>query len=87
MFINMHEYANSIICISDHQKKVLCLNIQLVPSFNKWNVLLLRYEFFVGTCSFFRSAQRVAMETMYFHKAQKLLQGYVFPNKVESQNN
>ena len=32
IFINIHEYANLIICISEHWMKVLCLNIQLVPS-------------------------------------------------------
>ena len=32
VFINIHEYENLIICISEHWMKVLCLNIQLVPS-------------------------------------------------------
>ena len=32
IFINIHEYANLIICISEHWMKVLCLNIQLVTS-------------------------------------------------------
>ena len=32
IFINIHEYANLIICISEYWMKVLCLNIQLVSS-------------------------------------------------------
>ena len=32
VFINIHEYANFIIYISENWIKVLCLNIQLVPS-------------------------------------------------------
>ena len=31
VFINIHGYANYQICISEHQMKVQCLNIQLVP--------------------------------------------------------
>ena len=36
IIINIHEYANLIICISEHWMKVLCLNIQLVPSFKSF---------------------------------------------------
>ena len=32
IFVNIPEYANLIICISEHWIKVLCLNIQVVPS-------------------------------------------------------
>ena len=46
IFINIHEYANLIICISEHWMKVLCLNIQLVPSLKVSDELLLRYEYF-----------------------------------------
>ena len=46
IFINIHEYANLIICISEHWIKVLCLNIQLVPIFKVSDELLLRYEYF-----------------------------------------
>ena len=46
IFINIHEYANLIICIFEHWMKVLCLNIQLVPSLKVSNELLLRYEYF-----------------------------------------
>ena len=31
IFVNIHKYANLIICISEHWMKVICLNIQLVP--------------------------------------------------------
>ena len=31
-FINIHEYANGIIYISDHRKHGLCLSLNLVPS-------------------------------------------------------
>ena len=46
IFIIIHEYANLIICISEHWMNVLCLNIQLVPSLKFWDELLLRYEYF-----------------------------------------
>ena len=46
IFINIHEYANLIICISEHWIKVLCLNIQLVPSLKVLDMLQLRYEYF-----------------------------------------
>ena len=48
IFITIHEYANLIICISLQWMKVLCLNIQLVPSLKVSDELLLRYEFFCG---------------------------------------
>ena len=46
IFINIHEYANMIVCISEHWMQVLCLNIQLVPSLKVLDELLLRYEYF-----------------------------------------
>ena len=46
IFINIHQYANLIICISEHWMKVLCLNIQLVPSLKVSDELLLRFEYF-----------------------------------------
>ena len=46
IFINIHEYANLIICISEHWIKVLCLNIQLVSSFKVLDELLVKYEYF-----------------------------------------
>ena len=46
VFITIHEYANLIICISEHKMKVLCLNIQLEPSLKVSDKLLLRYEYF-----------------------------------------
>ena len=46
IFINIHEYANLKICISEHWMKVLSLNIQLVLSLKVLNELLLRYEYF-----------------------------------------
>ena len=46
IFIYIHEYAYLIICISDNWMKVLCLNIQLVPSLKVLDELLLRYEYF-----------------------------------------
>ena len=46
IFINIHENANWIICISEHWMKVLCLNIQLVPSLEVLDELLMRYEYF-----------------------------------------
>ena len=32
VFINIHEHANQIICISDHGMKSICLTFNLVPS-------------------------------------------------------
>ena len=32
VFIHIHEYADLIICISEHRTKVLCHIIPLVPS-------------------------------------------------------
>ena len=46
IYINIHEYANLIICTSEHWMKVLCLNIQFVPSLKVSDELLLRYEYF-----------------------------------------
>ena len=46
IFNNIHEYANLLICISEHWMKVLCLNIQLIPSLQDWEELLLRYGYF-----------------------------------------
>ena len=46
IFINIHEYANLIICIFEYWMKVLCLNTQLVPSLKVSDELLLRYEYF-----------------------------------------
>ena len=46
IFINIHEYLNLIICISEHWIKFLCLNIQLVPRLKVSDELLLRYEYF-----------------------------------------
>ena len=46
IFIYIHEYANLIICISEHWMKVLCLNIQFVPSLKVSDEVLLRYEYF-----------------------------------------
>ena len=46
IFINIHEYANLIICISEHWMKVRCLNIQLVPGIKVSDELLLRYDYF-----------------------------------------
>ena len=32
VFINIHEYANEMIYISDHRKNGMCLSFNLVPS-------------------------------------------------------
>ena len=32
VFINIHEYANEMVYISDHRKNGLCLSFNLVPS-------------------------------------------------------
>ena len=70
IFTNIHEYANLINCISEHWMKVLCLNIQLVPSLKVSNELLLRYEYFCWDIPILKKPFCVAMETMRFHIAQ-----------------
>ena len=50
--------------------KVICLNIQLVPSLKVWMSCYWDMSTFVGTSPFFRRALYVAMETMPFHIAQ-----------------
>ena len=54
IFIYKNEYAKLIICISIHWMKVLCLNIQLVPSLKVLNELLLRYEYFCRDIPFLK---------------------------------
>ena len=46
VFINIHEYANLIICLSDIMMTIICLKIELVPSLKVSDELLLRYEYF-----------------------------------------
>ena len=46
VFINIHEYANLIICISEHWMKVLCLSIEVEPGLKVSEEMLLRYEYF-----------------------------------------
>ena len=46
IFMNIHEYTNLIICISEHWMKVLCLNSQVVPRLKVSDELLLRYNTF-----------------------------------------
>ena len=46
IFMDNKNYANLIICISEHWMKVLCLNKQVVPSLKVLDELLLRYEYF-----------------------------------------
>ena len=46
VLININEYENLIIWISEHWMKVLCLTIQFIPSLKVSNELLLRYEYF-----------------------------------------
>ena len=45
IFINIHEYGYKIICISNHQLKLLCPGINLVPSSVFWDKMLLKYEY------------------------------------------
>ena len=40
IFININKYANLIICVFEHWMKVMCLNIQLVPSLKVSDELL-----------------------------------------------
>ena len=47
--MNIHEYTNEIICISDSQENVQRRMINLVSSLVFYDVLLLRYEYFC-TC-------------------------------------
>ena len=69
-FININEYVNLIICISEHWMKVLCLNIQLVPSLKVSDELPLRSEYFCRDIHILKKRLCLAMETMRFHIAQ-----------------
>ena len=59
IFINIHEYSNLIICISEHWIKFLCLNIQLVPSLKVTNEMLLKYEYFCRDILSFLRSERI----------------------------
>ena len=70
IFINIHEYANLIICISEHWMKVLSLNIQLVPSLKVSDELLLRYEYFCRDIPIYKKRIMRCHGTMRFNIAQ-----------------
>ena len=46
VFINIHEYLNEIICISDRSVNVLCLQNSLILDLIFYDEILLRYEYF-----------------------------------------
>ena len=70
IFINIHEYANLIICISEHWMEVLSLNIQLVPSLKVSDELLLRYEYFCRDIPIIKKRIMRCHGTMRFNIAQ-----------------
>ena len=43
-FINIHEYANQLICIPGHVVKGSCLSFNLVPSLVVYDKYKLRYD-------------------------------------------
>ena len=43
-FMNIHEYANWVICISDHGMKGICLTFNLVPRLVVYDKYQLRYH-------------------------------------------
>ena len=54
IFVNIHEYANLIICTSGHWMKVQRLSIELLPSLKVLDELLLRYEYFCRDIPIFK---------------------------------
>ena len=46
VFINIHEYSNEIICISDNPQNVLCLQNNLIIDLVFYDEMLLRYEYY-----------------------------------------
>ena len=42
--INIHEYANQIICITGHEMKGSCLSFNLVPSLVVFDKYKLKYD-------------------------------------------
>ena len=70
IFINIHEYANLIKCISELWMKVLCLNIQLVTSLKVSDELLLRYEYFCRDIPILKKRIMRCHETIRFHITQ-----------------
>ena len=44
VFINIHEYANEVICISGHRIKDICLTFSLVPRLVVYDEYQLRYN-------------------------------------------
>ena len=46
IFINIHEYLNEKICISDSPVNVLCLQNNLILELVSYDEMLLRYEYF-----------------------------------------
>ena len=63
VFINIHELENKIICISEHQVKVLCISLVFESE------MLLRYEHYcIYTHTHYLKPHNgwVAMETMQY---------------------
>ena len=53
VFMNIHEYANSVICILGHGMKGICLNFNLVPILVVYGKYQLRYDWicmYIPTC-------------------------------------
>ena len=44
VFMNIHEYANLVICISGHGIKGICLTFNLVPRLVVYDKYQLRYD-------------------------------------------
>ena len=44
VFINIHEHANKVICISGHRMKDICLTLNLVPRLAVYDKYQQRYD-------------------------------------------
>ena len=44
VFINIHDYANKVICISGHRMKGICITFYLVPRLVVYDKYQLRYD-------------------------------------------
>ena len=70
VLMNIHEYANELICIFEYQLKRQCLSLHLVSILSNYDEYRVRYEQFTMCTVLIKCVFWVAMETVRFHIAQ-----------------
>ena len=70
VLMNIHEYANELICIFEDQLKRQCLSLHLVSILSNYDKHRLRYEQFTMCTVLIKFVLWVAMETVRFYIAQ-----------------